>query len=61
MVDPVAVKAAGTEDQAIETNIFELPSQLNEVAEPVPVPNAKLFTVLATGVYPLSASVPVYT
>ena len=55
------VVADGTEVLAIDINILEAPSQLNEVAEPVPVPKAKLFTVFATGVNPLSKSVPVYT
>ena len=41
--------------------MLELPSQLNEEAEPVPVPKVKLFNVFATGVNPLSARVPAYT
>jgi hypothetical protein len=57
----VEVNAPGTEVLEIETKMLELPFQLNVAADPVPVPKAKVFSVLATGVNPLSASVPAYT
>ena len=58
MVEPVAVVADGTLLQEKVTTIFELPSHAKLLAEPEPVPKANVFTVLATGVNPLSIKVP---
>ena len=61
IVVALEVPAKGFNDQLIEITKLETPSQLNELAEPVPVPNVKLFTTLATGKIPELVSVPSYT
>ena len=58
IVEPVAVAAAGTLLQEIETTIFETPSHVNVGDEPAPVPKVKVFTTPAVGVKPSSGSVP---